>query len=72
VPFCIVLCVATYRVPADAGAGAEGSSRTVSSLNHPHSCTLYDIGEQDGIHYLVMEYLEGEAGYSAGERATAA
>src|SRR6185436_5548785 len=35
-------------------------ARAVSSLNHPHICTLYDIGSQDGIDYLVMEYLEGE------------
>lgn len=32
----------------------------ISGLNHPHICTLYDIGEQDGIDYLVMEYIEGE------------
>jgi eukaryotic-like serine/threonine-protein kinase len=38
----------------------EREARAVSSLNHPHICTLYDIGSQDGIAYLVMEYLEGE------------
>ena len=38
----------------------EREARAVSSLNHPHICTLYDVGEQDGIHFLVMEYLEGE------------
>ncbi|HVS90119.1 MAG TPA: protein kinase [Candidatus Acidoferrum sp.] len=38
----------------------EREARAVSSLNHPHICALYDIGHQDGIHYLVMEYLEGE------------
>ena len=38
----------------------EREAKTISSLNHPHICTLHDIGEQDGIDYLVMEYLEGE------------
>ena len=38
----------------------EREARAVSRLNHPHICTLYDIGEQDGIHYLVMEHLVGE------------
>jgi serine/threonine protein kinase len=35
-------------------------ARTIASLNHPHICTLYDIGNQDGADFLVMEYLEGE------------
>jgi eukaryotic-like serine/threonine-protein kinase len=38
----------------------EREARTVASLNHPHICTLHDIGQQDGTDYLVMEYLEGE------------
>ena len=38
----------------------EREARTISSLNHPHICTLHDIGQQDGTDYLVMEYLEGE------------
>jgi Tol biopolymer transport system component len=37
----------------------EREAKTIASLNHPHICTLYDIGHQDGIDYLVMEYLEG-------------
>src|SRR6202521_457902 len=38
----------------------EREARTIASLNHPHICTLHDIGKQDGVDYLVMEYLEGE------------
>ena len=38
----------------------EREAKAISQLNHPHICTLYDVGEQDGIDYLVMEYIEGE------------
>ena len=38
----------------------EREARAVSSLNHPHICSLYDIGHQDGIDFLVLEHLEGE------------
>src|SRR5450432_610677 len=37
----------------------EREARAISALNHPHICTLYDIGSEDGIGYLVMEYVEG-------------
>jgi Tol biopolymer transport system component len=39
----------------------EREARTISALNHPHICTLFDVGSQDGTQYLVMELLEGEA-----------
>jgi serine/threonine protein kinase len=45
---------------ADLRERFEREARTIASLNHPHICTLYDIGHQDGIDFLVMEYLEGE------------
>src|SRR5258705_7194703 len=38
----------------------EREARAISLLNHPHICTLHDIGSQDGVDFLVMEYLEGE------------
>src|ERR1700678_275849 len=38
----------------------EREARAVSSLNHPHICALYDVGNQDGTDFLVMEYLEGQ------------
>ena len=38
----------------------DREARTVANLNHPHICTLHDVGQQDGTDFLVMEYLEGE------------
>jgi serine/threonine protein kinase len=38
----------------------EREARTIANLNHPHIYTLFEIGLQDGIEYLVMGYLEGE------------
>src|SRR5437899_4887344 len=38
----------------------EREARTIASLSHPHICVLHDVGHQDGIDFLVMEYLEGE------------
>ena len=38
----------------------EREARAISSLNHPNICHLYDVGSQDGIDFIIMEYLEGE------------
>ncbi|HOP06668.1 MAG TPA: protein kinase [candidate division Zixibacteria bacterium] len=38
----------------------EREARAISSLNHAHICTLYDVGQQDDCDFLVMEFLEGE------------
>ncbi len=38
----------------------EREAKAISALHHPHICVLYDIGTQDGMDYLVMEYVEGE------------
>ena len=35
-------------------------ARAISALDHPHICALYDVGDQDGVAYLVMQHLEGE------------
>jgi Tol biopolymer transport system component/predicted Ser/Thr protein kinase len=53
-------------LPAHLSASAESRQRfereakTISQLSHPHICALYDVGNQDGVEFLVMEYLEGE------------
>ena len=38
----------------------EREARAISSLNHPHICTLYDIGREGDADYFVMELLDGE------------
>jgi eukaryotic-like serine/threonine-protein kinase len=59
--------VALKLLPADAGADQPSmdrflrEARIVSSLSHPHICTLHDIGEHDGQQFMVMELLEGES-----------
>lgn len=38
----------------------QREARIISSLNHPYICVLHDIGSQDGLDFLVMEYIDGE------------
>jgi Tfp pilus assembly protein PilF/tRNA A-37 threonylcarbamoyl transferase component Bud32 len=38
----------------------EREARAISALNHPHICTLYDVGSVEGTGYLVMELVDGE------------
>src|SRR5262252_10516549 len=38
----------------------EREAKTISGLNHPNICVLFDVGSQDGVDYLVMECVEGE------------
>ena len=45
---------------ADMKQRFDREAQTIAGLNHPHICTLHDVGEQDGVKFLVMEYLEGE------------
>ena len=58
--------VAVKILPSHLSANIEAKqrfdreARAISSLNHPNICTLHDVGHQDGIDFLVMEFLEGE------------
>ena len=58
--------VAVKVLPSDVANDAdlcrrfEREGRVISQLNHPHICTLYDVGNHEGTEYLVMEFLEGE------------
>jgi serine/threonine protein kinase len=44
----------------DLRARFQHEARTIAALNHPHICTIHDVGHEDGIDYLVMEHLAGE------------
>ena len=45
---------------AELRARFEREARAVALLDHPHICAVYDVGEQEDVHYLVMPYLDGE------------
>jgi len=49
-----------FAADPDARARFEREGRAISSLDHPHICALYDVGEHDGSTFLVMQYLDGE------------
>ena len=49
----------------------EREARAASALSHPHIAHVYDVGEQDGTHFIAMEYVEGE-NLAPGRRARAA
>ena len=53
-------CARSSPIQPDRRARFEREARAIASLNHPHICTLHDIGHQDGIAFLVMERLDGE------------
>src|SRR5262245_13590868 len=58
--------VAIKVLPADLASDPERTARfereakAIAALDHPNICALHDVGEQDGVHYLVMQHLDGE------------
>ena len=47
----------------------EREARAISSLDHPHICTLYDVGQHEDATFLVMQFLEGRPSPPARTRA---
>jgi serine/threonine protein kinase len=39
----------------------ERETKVISNLNHPNICTLCDVGQPDGLDFIVMEFLEGDS-----------
>src|SRR6185312_11630662 len=68
--------VALKFLPEGAGAAARDRFRreaqAIAALNHPHICTLYEVGDDNGQPYLVMELLEGETLHARLARGTVA
>src|SRR5690349_12279090 len=58
--------VAVKILPPHLSAGPEArerferEARTIAALNHPNICSIFDVGSENGVDYIVMEYLEGE------------
>src|SRR5579864_4128116 len=51
---------AAFSSDADRLHRFEHEARILSSLNHPNLLAIHDVGAQDGVHYLVSEFLEGQ------------
>jgi serine/threonine protein kinase len=46
----------------------EREARLASSLDHPNICTIFDLDEVDGVHFIAMQYVEGSQRAATGER----
>ena len=62
----VAIKVLSSHLTSDSGLRArfEREAKVISGLQHPNICVLHDVGRQDGVDFLVMEYLEGETLYA--------
>jgi serine/threonine protein kinase len=58
----VAIKILPEHLSSDPGRRArfEREARTISGLSHPNICALFDIGDQGGVYYVVLEYLEGK------------
>src|ERR1700687_2640565 len=58
----VAIKVLPEHLASDPGRRArfEREARAISGLSHPNICALFDIGDQSGVYYVVLEYLEGK------------
>jgi eukaryotic-like serine/threonine-protein kinase len=58
------VAIKVLRSPHGAGQAQlerfQREARSLARISHPHICTLHDVGEHDGVAYLVMAFLDGE------------
>src|SRR5690242_14790508 len=57
----IKILAASVKTNANLKERFEREARVISQLQHPHICTLFDVGHYEGVDFLVMEFLEGES-----------
>jgi eukaryotic-like serine/threonine-protein kinase len=56
----IKILPATFAGDADRLSRFEHEARLLSTVSHPNLLAIHDVGAQDGVHYLVSEFLEGQ------------
>jgi len=57
----VKVLAASFAADPERRTRFEREARAIASLNHPHICTLHDVGQQDGLDFIVMEYVEGQS-----------